>query len=651
MLSRAATTLLTVRLRVFADRVANFDNPSDVIESLHQATSSVGIFVLGAWRVPARYDNWSAWRMNHNLFFQRDVAPAFFDDWMALAKKYGQSALAAKAARDGTPFTWSECMRESKLSGKGRWVFELYAKYGMRDGFCCPIGPWILHFWSPKLLQLPQPTRFLLYAAAVAAVQQLTKLTARQRLDDLSSEKSLTPRETEVLRLYSLGSRVREISQHLGIREWTVRAHLRHIQKKLDARHLGHAIARAKDSRFLVWPLAIANIDFNKAHADRRKVTSAPDMVAFSTIVALALSAAISEADGGNSSLTISGDDMAVDISRAASDYSSIVNSSGAAYPISHRMAGDVMDNEMVEVIHGKQDATISQTDIFNFDAAALQFDGSDATNALIITDGTDAGAISMPEDYTTKIAYSPSESATGDDTSLTSLQAISADNDFSTSSPFAAILSGNGDAFQFKPNLDHHASANPHINDIAEDHLSQHLTDNVPHGRAQHGDNGSPAMTDGDHPAHPHFDNIKFADDDSAHPSNDPPGLPALLSDLSGDHGPAAAALAKTFGPPGLTMSNDLSGDHGPAAPALAKTFDVHPAIDGDQFIFGKSFDHAKPDVHEIDHATIAEIQDLLEIAHDSNAASPLEPHHAMAPQDVIKAHWPQPPGGDGPF
>jgi hypothetical protein len=158
------------------------------------------------------------------------------------------------------------------------------------------------------------------------------------------------------------------------------------------------------------------------------------------------------------------------------------------------------------------------------------------------------------------------------------------------------------------KPNLDHSASADPETSDTAKDHVLQHPADNLPHGPAQHADNGSPAVTDGDHPAHPDFDNFKFADDDSAH--------------------------------------NDLSGEHGPAAPALAKTFDgLDPG--SDQFIFAKSFDHEPPadlksDVPEIDHAKNDEIQQLLDIAHDSNAVSPLDPNHAIAPQDVTKVQVP---------
>jgi hypothetical protein len=72
--------------------------------------------------------------------------------------------------------------------------------------------------------------------------------------------------------------------------------------------------------------------------------------------------------------------------------------------------------------------------------------------------------------------------------------------------------------------------------------------------------------------------------------------------------------------------------------------------AAPGDQFIFGQDFHDTiadlKPDMTELDPTTIAEIHQLLDIAHDSNAVGTLDPHHAMAPQDVINASLPQPPG-----
>jgi hypothetical protein len=113
--------------------------------------------------------------------------------------------------------------------------------------------------------------------------------------------------------------------------------------------------------------------------------------------------------------------------------------------------------------------------------------------------------------------------------------------------------LSEDHSAHPYKPNSDHHPSADPEIKDIAKDHLPQHAADNLPHGPAQHADNGSPAVTDGAHPAHPHSDgnqpaNPKFADDGSAHPGKVPHDPPtALSSDLSGDP-PSRSSQTRTI-------------------------------------------------------------------------------------------------------
>jgi len=564
-------------------------------------------------------------------------------------------------------------------------------------------------------------------------------------------------------------------------------------------------------------------------------------MVALSTAVAVALSAAVSDADGSEvSGLTIDGNDTAVDLTGTGSD-SFRVDSDGApkSSSISHRTTETVADNGTVEVINGELQiaGTVSEAGILEIDAGAtLQLEGSDAVDAPVIADETNADAINLPGNYTIKTAWhfsdhggggksvhDPSVPATGEDTSA---QSTSADNAFTVSSPFAATLSGNGDysalpfmtnwdhhasaspdindiakgllqhpadtlfhvpaqladngsptvsdgahpahphfdenqpasfkfaddgsshpgpvphdppplaalssdlsedhsAHSFKPNSDHHASADREISDVAKDNLPQHAADNLPHGPAQHADNGPPAVTDGPHPADPHFDNFKFADDDSAHTGKVPHDPPALAAnDLSGEHsahsfksnsdhhpsadpgindiakdqnpadnlphGPAqhdvSGSPAVTDGPhpahpldnfkfadddsahpgpvphdpPPLTaLSSDLSGDHGPAAPAAAQTVNAPGTvvsdaaaeqIGADQFIFGQDFHNTianlNPDVPEIDHPIIAEIQHLLDIAHDTNAVGTLDPHHAMAPQDVINAPLPQPPG-----
>jgi hypothetical protein len=180
-----------------------------------------------------------------------------------------------------------------------------------------------------------------------------------------------------------------------------------------------------------------------------------------------------------------------------------------------------------------------------------------------------------------------------------------------------------------------HHAIADPEVSlaSIAPNHLPGHPAENSLHMPAQLDGNGVLTVTDGAHPADLPVDvnqlpSFKFADDGSTHPGTVPYGQPTLMAlsgDLSGDHGPAAPALAKTFNVPGTVMSDAAS----------------------DKFIFGKGFDHDtiadhKPDMTEIDHTVPAAIQHLLDTAHDTNAVSALDPNHATAPQDMTKVQLP---------
>src|SRR5262249_2526093 len=129
-------------------------------------------------------------------------------------------------------------------------------------------------------------------------------------------------------------------------------------------------------------------------------------VVALSTAVAVAVALDTAVADPGKmSSLTISGDGAAVDITNAVSGSDWFTVNSGAALgfsPISHGMAGAPTDNGAVEVSNGKPAGAVSETGAFKIDAAATpQLDGSDAVNAPVITDGANADAINVPGDHT----------------------------------------------------------------------------------------------------------------------------------------------------------------------------------------------------------------------------------------------------------
>src|SRR5262249_31937018 len=142
-------------------------------------------------------------------------------------------------------------------------------------------------------------------------------------------------------------------------------------------------------------------------------------VVALSTAVAVAVALDTAVADPGKmSSLTISGDGTAVDITGAGSGLdSSTVNSSAALgfSPISHRMAETLTDTGRVEVINGKPAGVVSETGAFKIDAGAVpQLDRSDAVNAPVITDGTNTDAINVSRDHPTNTTSHAADEARG---------------------------------------------------------------------------------------------------------------------------------------------------------------------------------------------------------------------------------------------
>src|SRR5215831_3977925 len=274
--------------------------------------------------------------------------------------------------------------------------------------------------------------------------------------------------------------------------------------------------------------------------------------------LAVAVSAAASDADAGErASLAISGNDTSVDTSIVSGSEDSFTVNSGAALklsPVSHSVAGTLTENETVEAINGKPAGTVLETRAFKIDAGATQqLDDSDAVNALVRTDGTNADAISLPGNHAIKAAWHASDDGRGGKTAHnapvsatgehTSAQSTSAGNHFTVSIPFTATPTGDGDhtASAFKPSADHEATVDPGINfaSVPKDRLLQHPADNLSH---------IPAQPDhGADPTHPHVEveqspSFKSADNDSAHPGaipNDPPTLTAPSSDSSGTHGP----------------------------------------------------------------------------------------------------------------
>jgi transcriptional regulator with XRE-family HTH domain len=318
-------------------------------------------------------------------------------------------------------------------------------------------------------------------------------------------------------------------------------------------------------------------------------------------------------------------------------------------------------------------------------DDTAVDISGSlsgAALNALLIMDGANTDTINLPGHYTInavvsqgrdgKVAYDPPMSATGEQASA---QSTSAENGFIVSNPFPSTetASGNKDhsAFQFKPSMDHHAVTDPEINDITKEH-SEHpadphsdnfkLADNDDHpGKASHDASkiNDIAKEQPEHPAHPHSDNFKFADDDgSAHPGRATakdkdilvqPSADPKIGDIAKEHPEHPAHPHSDVNQlASFKLADEGSADSGRLAHPYFDNAKVPSTVmsdaASDQFVFEKGHDKVadvKPDMIETDHA-VADIRHLLHTAHDANAVVALDPNHTTAPQDMTKVQLP---------
>ena len=222
--------------------------PQEVLDTLHQVTSTsfVSLSVLGAARLPLKSNDWDAMCLGQSVFLHTDAPDGWWDEYSALART--RSTLALFLARTSlASFTWTESMRLLEPIGVDRWGFELALKYGMRDGFMCPVGGrWVIAYWSKRDLSnvLTPTARILLQAASSFAAQRLEHLTGLD-VKRVGLRSRLTAREIAVLRLVSMGRQASEIAKGLGLGEETVRSHLKKAQVKLGARNRAHAACEA----------------------------------------------------------------------------------------------------------------------------------------------------------------------------------------------------------------------------------------------------------------------------------------------------------------------------------------------------------------------------------------------------------------------
>lgn len=75
-------------------------------------------------------------------------------------------------------------------------------------------------------------------------------------VDNASARASLTPRENDVLRALACGCSDKSIARKLSITPGTVKSHIKHLLRKLDATARTHAVIIAIERGLLVEPPA-----------------------------------------------------------------------------------------------------------------------------------------------------------------------------------------------------------------------------------------------------------------------------------------------------------------------------------------------------------------------------------------------------------
>jgi LuxR family quorum sensing-dependent transcriptional regulator len=235
------------RLVDYASQISELRTSDEVLEALHAIiTKSLPLSVLGAVRFPVNAAGCSEIRLGKSVFLHKDVPDGWWEEHAALSQ--GRfSPLLFRARSSLASFTWTEVQQMFEPVGIDRWAYELALKYGMRDGFICPVGGrWVVAFWSRRTLcnVLMQPSRIMIFAAANFAALRLEQLAGPDP-DRIGSCARLTCRELAVLRLLSTGAQTSDIAQALGLGEETIRSHLKKAQAKLGVRNRTQAACDA----------------------------------------------------------------------------------------------------------------------------------------------------------------------------------------------------------------------------------------------------------------------------------------------------------------------------------------------------------------------------------------------------------------------
>ena len=157
--------------------IAAATNSDEVLSALQKTTN---LNVLAVW--PLQLDQVNA----TDILYHQDIPQKFRQDHQAAIGQFGLSPIVRQAITSPVPFTFSEVRQTLQPRGEEHWIFDLLQDHGFKDGFHCNYGPWIVGFWSDRMLGsrvvLSPEGRMTLNASGAVAIHRLKELMQKRPL-------------------------------------------------------------------------------------------------------------------------------------------------------------------------------------------------------------------------------------------------------------------------------------------------------------------------------------------------------------------------------------------------------------------------------------------------------------------------------------
>ena len=259
LMTPSSPTKLANEAILLASRADKYDQ-TELLEALDRAVANTGLRACSAYRIPSNPLVCDL-MLGKTLFWHPSTKADLHVEYQRKALTEGTCAIARMTWQNRGPFTFAECARATKASGNDRWVFELMAKYGLRDGFSVPVGTgpqngrwtpglWLVSFWSPKAVRLTPMERGIIHFMAILVAHRLEKLVP-PKLRRRDKPLSLSQREMTVLEDFAHGRDTKKIATHLNLSQASVRTFERRAIRKLKATSRTHAVYLATKATLL----------------------------------------------------------------------------------------------------------------------------------------------------------------------------------------------------------------------------------------------------------------------------------------------------------------------------------------------------------------------------------------------------------------